>query len=182
MGQFIVWGDLETTGLDPRHDRILAAGFLITDHMLNPIAEFEEIASCSEYDLARMPTVVLDMHTRSGLLDKVRNSRLRLADVEANAVDFLRAHMGDQLGFLAGSSIHFDREFLRAQMPGVYACLNYRQIDVSTLKVLAGMWLPDIAAPKLQRKPDHTPLADVRATLSEFAYWRAHMFKPGIGP
>ena len=39
-----IWTDLETTGLDPAADEILALGMIITDDSFNEIARFERFA------------------------------------------------------------------------------------------------------------------------------------------
>ena len=77
-----VWIDLEMTGLDPERCAIIELGLLITGPDLAPIARLERVIWQPEEVLARMDPFVRTMHTRNGLLDKVRASEHSLADVE----------------------------------------------------------------------------------------------------
>jgi oligoribonuclease len=77
---------------------------------------------------------------------------------------------------MAGNSVHFDRKFLEAQMPEVLDYVNYRLLDVSTLKVLCMATIPGAKTWEAARgDPAHTPLKDLEASLSELAHWRKEL-------
>lgn len=170
-----VWLDLEMTGLDPERCAIIELGILITGPDLEPIAEIERVVWQPDDVLARMEPFVREMHTRNGLLDKVRASRHSNADVEREALALVAAHCPFREGILAGNSIHQDRRFLCRHMPLFEAFLHYRQVDVSSLKVLAKTWYPDAEFRKDNKS--HTALDDIRASLDELKHYRAHLLR-----
>jgi oligoribonuclease len=171
-----VWCDLEMTGLDPKTCVILEIGVVITGPDLVPIAEIEHAIWQPEEDLARMEPFVRDMHTKNGLLERVKASRVSLREAERNVFALVQKHVGFREGILAGNSIHVDRRFLLAYMPLLEEYLHYRQLDVSSLKVLSRAWYPNGPDFKKDTK-DHTAIADLRASLEELAFYKQHLFK-----
>lgn len=175
-----VWLDLEMTGLDPLECAIIEIGVILTGPDLVPKAEFERVIWQPEEVLARMEPVVREMHSRNGLADKVRQSTMSLRVAEREVVGLLTEHCGVGEGVLCGSSIHTDRRFLVHHMPMLDRYLHYRQVDVTSLKLLAQAWYPNLVQP---RKPPsgHTALADLRASISELQYYRDVLFRPAPG-
>ncbi|MBH1988598.1 MAG: oligoribonuclease [Myxococcaceae bacterium] len=170
-----VWIDLEMTGLNERQCVILQAAMVITDPFLNEVAHYEATLWQPESALLEMVPIVREMHTKNGLLKKVRESLLSLKQVEQQLMKVLSEHVAFQKGYLAGNSIYMDRCFLRAYMPMVEAYLNYRQLDVSSIKLIANEWYK-LKAPK---KPStHTALADIRQSIEELRFFKDHCFKP----
>ena len=86
-------------------------------------------------------------------------------------------HCRFQEGVLAGNSIHQDRRFLAAYMPMLEGSLHYRQVDVSSLKVLAKAFYGDAMSFAKDDKT-HTALDDIRGSLAELAHYRRVMFVP----
>lgn len=173
----LIWTDLEMTGLDEARDVIIEIGIIITGADLVPIAEFERVIWQPDSALAAMEPFVREMHTKSGLLERVRAGKHALRDVEKEVVALLAGNgVGPGEGVLAGNSIHADRRFLARYMPSFERYLHYRQVDVSSLKVLAQAWYP--AVPKFD-KPDktHTALDDIRGSLAELAYYRVNLLR-----
>src|ERR1700734_2330052 len=71
----LIWIDLEMTGLDVDHDRILEIATIITDSDLNILAEGPVLAiHQSEEVLATMNDWNVQHHTKSGLVARVRQS------------------------------------------------------------------------------------------------------------
>ena len=86
----LVWMDLEMTGLDPRVDRIVEIATLITDDDLQIVAEGPDLVIHQPDDvLARMDPFVVDMHTKSGLLDQIKASTISLDDAGAATLEYL---------------------------------------------------------------------------------------------
>jgi oligoribonuclease len=171
-----VWLDLEMTGLDPETCAIVEIGVIITGPDLVPIAEMEHAIWQPDDVLARMEPFVRDMHTKNGLLERIRHSRTSLRDAERAVLGLVMKHVGFREGILAGNSIHVDRRFLIAHMPLLEEYLHYRQLDVSSLKVLTRAWYPGGPDFKKDAK-DHTALSDLRASLEELAFYKASFFK-----
>jgi Oligoribonuclease (3''->5'' exoribonuclease) len=77
---------------------------------------------------------------------------------------------------MCGNSICQDRRFLARQMPELEKFFHYRNLDVSTLKELANRWKPGLAA-GFKKESQHLALADVRDSIDELAYYRAHFIQ-----
>jgi len=78
----LVWIDLEMTGLDPAVDVVLQTALVLTTAELEPLDELAVDVSQPAAALARMSPFVRDMHTRTGLVDRVRGSTVDLAEAE----------------------------------------------------------------------------------------------------
>lgn len=172
----LVWVDLEMTGLDVESCGIIEMAVVVTGKDLEPLAELERVVWQPDEVLDRMSPFVRDMHTKNGLLDKVRASQVSVADAENEAVALIAAHCKFREGILAGNSVHADRRFLARYMPTFERFLHYRQVDVSTLKVLTRAWYPGAAAFDKESK-DHTALADIRASIGELRHYRQQFFR-----
>jgi len=171
-----VWIDLEMTGLDPERCAIIEMGLIITGPDLTPIAQLERVIWQPDDVLARIEPFVRTMHTRNGLLEKVRLSTHGQGDVEREALALVAAHCGFREGILAGNSIHQDRRFLARHMPQLEGFLHYRQVDVSSLKVLAKAWYGPEVEFKKEGK-NHTALEDIQASLDELRHYREKLLR-----
>ena len=173
----LVWIDLEMTGLDPDRERIIEIASIVTDADLNVIAEGPVIA-------VHQPDSVLDAmdewctrtHGASGLVQRVRESRLDEAAAERETLAFLRRHVAPRQSPLCGNSIGQDRRFLVKYMPELEAFFHYRNLDVSTVKELARRWRPDVLA-GVQKKGSHLALDDIRDSIAELRHYREHFFR-----
>lgn len=164
---FLIWFDLETSGLHPTHDRILAVGCRVTTPDLTVLAEDEIVIHVPKDRLADMSPTVRAMHTKSGLLDKVRASHISQLMAEDLIATLIRENTStgsDRI--LAGNSIHFDRSFVKLHMPVVDNLLHYRHFDVSMFKTFARVL--GITMPK-HGEAAHTPLADLDNSARELA-------------
>jgi oligoribonuclease len=172
----LIWVDLEMTGLDVESCAIIEMAVVVTGADLEPRAELERVIWQPDEVLDRMSPFVRDMHTKNGLLERVRASQTSLADAENEALALVTKHCGFREGILAGNSIHTDRRFLARYMPAFERFLHYRQVDVSTLKVLGRAWYPNAAAFEKEGK-EHTALADIRESIAELRHYRTALFR-----
>src|SRR3954447_17675701 len=116
----LAWMDLEMTGLDPAKDVIVEIATLITDDDLTILAEGPDlVVHASDEQLAAMDPFVVEMHTKSGLLEAIRHSPTSLADAGAATLAFLREHAEAGTVPLCGNSIGTDRRFLAAYLPDI---------------------------------------------------------------
>ena len=60
-------------------------------------------------------------------------------------------------------------------LPELEAFFHYRNLDVSTLKILASRWRPDL--PGLNKKTAHLALDDIRESIEELRYYKAHFLR-----
>ena len=102
----LIWIDLEMTGLLPEKDRIIEIASIITDTQLNIIAEGPVLAiRQSEELLEGMDAWNQEQHGRSGLLQRVRQSRVSEAQAEALTLEFIQAHVPPNCSPICGHSI-----------------------------------------------------------------------------
>lgn len=172
-----VWMDLEMTGLDDKTCTILQIATVVTDSDLNELASLDIPIWQPDSALESMSPFVRKMHTENGLLERVRRSEVSMAEAESRTLDMLVREVPFQKGILAGNSIWQDRRFLLRYMPHIEHYLHYRQIDVSTLKVLVGSWSAQKGLPP-KKASTHTALEDIRASIEELRFYREHSFIP----
>jgi oligoribonuclease len=172
--------DLEMTGLDPHRHAIVEIATLVTDDDLRVMAEGPDlVVAASPEALDQMDDVVRAMHTKSGLLDAVRQSTISLEAAGQATLDFLRQHIPEPGSVpLCGNSIGMDRRFLAEWLPELERYLHYRSIDVSTIKELARRWYPDAFANAPKKAGGHRALDDVKESVAELAYYRDAVFRP----
>jgi oligoribonuclease len=174
----LVWMDLEMTGLDHTSDVIVEIATIITDDDLTIIAEGPDLVIHQPDDvLARMDPFVVEMHTRSGLLEQIKASTISLDDAGAATLEFIKSHVPEPASVpLCGNSIGTDRRFLAAYLPDIENHLHYRSIDVSSVKELVKRWYPDVDSSRPRGQGSHRALDDIRESIREMAYYRAHVF------
>src|SRR6478672_9582658 len=174
--------DLEMTGLEPARHVIVEIATLVTDDDLNIIAEGPDlVVHQDDAALAEMDPVVVEMHTRSGLLDAIRASTLTLADAGAQTLEFIKAHVAEPRRVpLCGNSIGMDRRFLAAYLPEIEEYLHYRSVDVSTVKELVKRWYPGLNNTRPRKAGAHRALDDVMESVAEMKYYREHVFVPQV--
>jgi oligoribonuclease len=172
--------DLEMTGLEPVRHVIVEIATLITDDELNIVAEGPDlVVHATEEQLAGMEQVVVDMHTRSGLLDQIRASTLTLEEAGAQTLAFIQQHVPQPRSVpLCGNSIGMDRRFLDAYLPDIENHLHYRSVDVSSVKELVRRWYPSVLGLRVQKQGTHRALDDIRESVAELRFYREHIFLP----
>ena len=176
----LAWMDLEMTGLDPSRHVIVEIATLITDDDLNLVAEGPDlVVHQPDEALAEMDDVVVNMHTKSGLLPEIRTSTISLEEAGAATLQFLKEHIPNSRSVpLCGNSIGTDRRFLAAHLPEIEDFLHYRSVDVSTLKELAKRWNPAILGGAPKKAEGHRALDDIRESVIELRYYREAFIKP----
>ncbi len=173
----LIWIDLEMTGLDSTRDSIIEIATIVTDADLNVVAEGPVLAIHQPAPtMARMDEWNTRQHTGSGLVDRVRDSRITAAQAERLTLEFLAQHLAAQASPMCGNSICQDRRFLAREMPALEAFFHYRNLDVSTLKILAGLWAPAILA-GVVKASTHLALADIRDSIAELRHYRTQFLR-----
>lgn len=173
----LIWIDLEMTGLDPDNDVIIEMATIVTDSQLNTLAEGPVIAiHHSDEVLARMDEWNTRQHGGSGLTQRVRDSKVSMAEAEAQTLAFLEQWVPKGKSPICGNSICQDRRFLYRHMPTLEGYFHYRNLDVSTLKILAGLWAPDVLG-SLKKGGSHLALDDIRESIAELQHYRQHFIK-----
>jgi oligoribonuclease len=176
--RMLVWMDLEMTGLDHTSDVIVEIATLITDDQLEIVAEGPDLViHATDEQLAAMDPFVVDMHTRSGLLDQIKASSITLEEAGAATLAFIKEHVPEERAVpLCGNSIGTDRRFLDAYLPDIENWLHYRSIDVSSVKELVKRWYPAVDTSRPRGQGSHRALDDIRESIREMAYYRDTVF------
>ncbi|WJF91027.1 oligoribonuclease [Paraburkholderia bonniea] len=176
----LIWLDMEMTGLDPEHDRIIEIAVVVTNSTLERLVEGPVLAiHQSDETLAGMDQWNQNTHGRSGLIGRVQASTV----TEAGAVEQIRAFVGAYVppgkSPMCGNSICQDRRFMARWMPELERFFHYRNLDVSTLKELCRRWQPGIYK-GFQKRAMHTALADIHESIDELKYYREHFLIPAM--
>jgi oligoribonuclease len=175
--QHLIWIDLEMTGLSPEADRIIEIATLVTDSDLNILAEGPVLAvHQADTLLDGMDEWNTRQHGGSGLVARVKASRSGEAEAEAATLAFLAEWVPAGASPMCGNSICQDRRFLARYMPKLERYFHYRHLDVSTLKVLAQRWAPQVAE-GFTKQSSHLALDDIRDSVAELRHYRTHFIK-----
>ena len=176
--EHLVWIDLEMTGLKPDSDSIIEIATVVTDEDLKVLADGPVLA-------IHQPAAVLEgmddwnrrQHGSSGLLERVRASRIGVAEAEQRTLGFLTSLVTPGSSPMCGNSICQDRRFLARYMPELERFFHYRNLDVSTLKELARRWAPAVAD-GFVKQGTHLAHADIHESIRELRHYRARLLAP----
>jgi oligoribonuclease len=180
--EYLIWIDLEMTGLDTGNDSILEIATVVTDRNLKLLAEGPEFAiHHDEARLLGMDDWNRNQHRKSGLWQRVLDSTVTMALAEIRTVEFLVQWVPPGKSPMCGNSICQDRRFLHRLMPRLEQFFHYRNLDVSTIKELARRWAPEVAR-GFSKESAHTALSDVRDSIAELAYYRPLLGRLAVAP
>jgi oligoribonuclease len=170
----LIWIDLEMTGLIPEHDVIIEIATVVTDAQLNVVDEGPSIAIHQSNELLDgMDEWNTNQHNHSGLVKRVQESKISIAEAESQTLNFLMKYVDLGASPMCGNSICQDRRFLYNYMPDLEKFFHYRHIDVSTLKELAVRWKPNIISTSY-KKSRHLALSDIYDSIDELKHYREH--------
>ena len=171
----LIWLDLEMTGLNPDIDYIIEIATVVTDKELKPLAEGPMIAIYQDESvLEGMDEWNTTQHGKSGLLERVRNSKYSVWDAERMTLDFLKEHVPTNTSPMCGNSICQDRRFMFRLMPDLEKYFLYRNLDVSTVKELVKRWTK--GKDQFIKNASHLALDDVYDSIEEMQHYRAKYF------
>ena len=168
----LIWIDLEMTGLIPEHDVIIEIATVVTDAQLNVVDEGPSIAIHQSNEILNgMDEWNTNQHNHSGLVKRVQESKISIAEAESQTLNFLMKYVDLGASPMCGNSICQDRRFLYNYMPDLENFFHYRHIDVSTLKELAVRWKPNIISDSY-KKSRHLALSDIYDSIDELKHYR----------
>jgi oligoribonuclease len=171
----LIWIDLEMTGLCTQTDSIIEIATVVTDKYLNEIAVGPVLAiRQSESTMDGMDEWNTRHHGKSGLTARVLDSQTTAAEAEQATIQFLNEWVDEGASPMCGNSICQDRRFLAREMRQLERYFHYRNLDVSTLKILASLWAPEVAR-GFSKDSEHLALADIRDSIEELCWYREHL-------
>jgi oligoribonuclease len=176
----LIWIDLEMTGLCTRNDTIIEIATVVTDKYLNELAEGPVLAiRQSQETMDGMDDWNTRQHGASGLIARVLESEIETGEAEAATLAFLGKWVDQGASPMCGNSICQDRRFLAREMPDLEAYFHYRNLDVSTLKILAQQWAPGVAK-GFVKESAHLALSDIRDSIEELEWYRENLFDTSV--
>ena len=171
----LIWIDLEMTGLCTINDTIIEIATIVTDKHLNELAEGPVFAiRQSQETMDGMDEWNTRQHGKSGLTARVLDSAVVAAEAESATLTFLQKWVDAGASPMCGNSICQDRRFLSREMPELEAFFHYRNLDVSTLKILAQQWAPGVAK-GFVKESAHLALSDIRDSIEELSWYRDNL-------
>lgn len=173
----LVWIDLEMTGLEVSQHVIIEIATIITDGQLKEIAQGPHLViHYPQEQLANMNDWVKKVHGKSGLLDEVAQSKVTLAQAEKQTLDFIKEYCIEKKALLAGNSVWNDRIFLEKYMPSIIDFLNYRLVDVTSIKEVLARWYEGDERVFFKKSDTHRALQDIRESIEELKNYREYFF------
>jgi oligoribonuclease len=173
----LVWVDLEMTGLDPDEDVVIEIATIVTDSDLNTLAEGPVIAiHTSDERLNAMDEWNTTHHNSSGLVARVTASDYDGYRAATETMAFLERWVPAGVSPMCGNTICQDRRFMARHLPDLEAFFHYRNLDVSTLKILMQRWRPELEA-GFTKTATHLALDDIRESIDEMRYYREHFLR-----
>jgi oligoribonuclease len=169
------------TGLDTDYDTIMSFAVFVTDADLNLLDEtgYEAIIHHSQEQLDRMGEWCTSHHSQSGLTQSCLDSTTTAEQAAEGLLQYIKQYVPERrTGILAGNSVHADKSFLVKQPYKVVTDhLNYRLLDVSSIKEAARRWAPKDVLKKIPRKQMlHEARADILESIEEARFYRETFF------
>lgn len=173
----LIWIDMEMTGLQPEVNRVIEVAAIITDKDLNILHEGPVVAIHQSDDvLAGMDAWNTETHTRSGLVERVRQSTVTEEEASKIFIETFKRFVPQGKSPMCGNTIGQDRRFMARWMPLMESYFHYRYLDVSTLKELVKRWSPDKLR-NINKATKHQALSDIQDSIDELQYYRKTILK-----
>lgn len=162
----LFWLDMEMTGLDVDKEVPIEVACIVTDWQFKEIAQFHRIIKQPQKYLDAMDDWNQEHHGDSGLLAQIPNGT-EMGVVDKELETFIGQNFGFERAVLCGNSINQDRLFIRKYLPLTEAMLHYRQLDVTSWKVVYN----SLFQKKFKKKDAHRALDDIRESIEEFRFY-----------
>lgn len=173
----LIWIDLEMTGLNPNKDHIIEIATLVTNNNLEILEKGPCLAIYQNFKvLNSMNEWNKNIHTKNGLINRVKKSLYDIKKAELLTIDFFKKWVPLGYSPMCGSSVSNDRCFLNKYMPDLLNYFHYRCIDVSSLKELFNIWRPKDKI-KIKKLIEHKAMNDIYNSINELIFYRDNFIK-----
>lgn len=175
VNERIIWGDVESNGLDENKCKLLQVAFIVTDGDYNIISEtFERKVFYSLEEVSKLYDdaipYVQNMHTETGLWGDLTDFGVPLEQLDAELYSFLSGYVSEPLeARLGGNSITLDRNFLRKYLPISFSHISYRSYDMTSIDGFFRAHYGDLvpAKPTLPVGLAHNAQDDIIASINQ---------------
>lgn len=174
FSDWLVWIDIETTGLDTNTCKIIQISCMLSDFNVTTLLKIPEInIFCEDDVLCLMDDWCKRTHTESGLIEKVKNSNITTREAEEMIMRFIQTYTKpeDNL-YIAGNSVHFDKKFIDVWMPKLSERLNYRIVDITSIALLCKTLNRHVYDARPVKRYSHTSEDDILESIEEYNYYR----------
>jgi oligoribonuclease (3'-5' exoribonuclease) len=139
----LLWLDFETTGSGGpgtvEDDKIIEVGCVLTTIDLKEVASYSAVVEPAHWmKLLERDEKVMAMHVANGLVgDLLAGKGIPASKAEMDIIDILSMHniaKGRLVRLAGGGVCHFDRKFIRAEMPRLDLALDHKSHDVGDLR------------------------------------------------
>lgn len=172
--------DVETTGLNftngnskPRKNRMLQLAYKLYDEQIQKeYSSGNFFVKYTDAELVQihneMDEYVLNMHTSTGLLDKLKSSNTTsLEDIDNHLYNLLEQYPGHRY-YLAGNNVQFDYEVVRRYLPKTASKLHYSLFEISSIRRIFSTIGSDFGEKtKAQKASNHDALVDIKECVKE---------------
>jgi oligoribonuclease len=170
----LLWIDCEMTGLDVKKEVIIEIAAIVTDLQLQTLDTYEAVINQPKTYLDNMDDWNKKHHGDSGLLSKIPFGKTP-SQVEEELLALLKKHWPrserpekkDDLVVLCGNSVMQDRLFLEKTFSIFMSKLHYRQLDVTSWKIIFN----EKFGKKYDKKNSHRALEDIKESIEELKYY-----------
>lgn len=175
MNEYLIWLDLETTGLEPDYDTVLEIAVCVTKlHSFEPLFTLDVPINFTLNSYSKpVDDIVRVMHSETGLWEICENSPHNVWTIDdVLTANFIRLGFdSNSVCYPAGSNPGFDVSFCKIFFPKFSKFLSHRLFDVRTLKIAHKIQKGDYPNTEhLQIKPAHRAWNDVVTSMNEASF------------
>lgn len=169
---YIVWFDGEMTG-NRFDDHLIEIGAVLTDRELVEVDSIQIVLALAPEFHAQMDPFVVKMHTINGLLADCAVSEVESREADAQMTKWIKKYTsGDHIP-LAGSGVtHFDRPFIRRDLPKFDKYLSYWAYDTGVIRRTLKLFGIDASFADTSGDKTHRALDDIRAHVEEMRRYK----------
>lgn len=139
---YYLFVDTETTGLNfddkgkEKLNKLLEISWILTTKELNIINKGTKVVHYLKNEIKHLlEPKIYRLHENNNLLNDCCNSNVSIKEIDDLLCKILDNNTKENSYIiLAGSSVHFDKEIIRRNLPKLYNRLHYRNFDISSLR------------------------------------------------
>lgn len=171
----IVFIDVETTGIEADDNFLLEVACVVADTQLNVLDTdgFQTSVYYPELVVGQLfehtDEYVQNMHTKTGLWDRLSSEGKPLSEVDALLVEYIRQYNPEaQTAWLGGNSIFLDRSYLNRYLPKTAAHIHYRSLDITSHAGPMRWWFGE----SFEKKSTHRAIDDILESVAEAKFYK----------